>query len=213
MKNASRGFTLIEILLAVGLIGIIASVALAPLVFTVISLEDAQKNWSSERKEDSAVDTLFRDIRNIVKNQAFASLQVIHKDGLRVKEDDRVLIWSGSPAREGQTVGLVVYRVLEESTFDKTVGGLYRWTVMDVIASSDQRTNKPASPMDFDVERLEAKQGKLLLPGVTGMRFRVWREKKWVDEYEGDSPVAVSVELIQGEEKHTHETWLPQVFK
>lgn len=212
-KRAARGFTLIEILLVVGLVGIIASIALAPLVFTVISLEDAQKTWTASRGEDTAVDALFRDLRNIVKNPAFVSLRAAHKDGLAVKEDDRLMIWSASPAREGKSVGLVVYRVLEDSKLDKTTGGLYRWTVMDVIASSDQKQSMPKTPMDFDIEQLKAEDGKLLLKGVTGLRFKVWQDGEWADEYEGDMPGAVSLELYRDREASTHEMWLPQIFQ
>lgn len=212
--GAAPGFTLIEILLAVGLVGIIAAAALAPLVFTVMSLEDAQKTWNASRSEDAAVDTLFRDIINIVKNQAFSSLRVIHKDGLSVKEDDRIMIWSGAPALEGgKSTGLVVYRVLEDSRLDRTTGGLYRWTVMDVIASSDQRASKPATPMDFDVEKLKAADGKLLLGDVTGMRLRVWQKEQWADEYGGDMPGAISFVLYKGKEESKHEIWLPQIFR
>ncbi|NMA33682.1 MAG: type II secretion system protein, partial [Clostridiaceae bacterium] len=43
-----EGFTLIEILLAVGLTGIIAVASLVPLVFTVQSLETVQKGWGKD---------------------------------------------------------------------------------------------------------------------------------------------------------------------
>ena len=53
-RGALKGFTLIEIMLVVALTGIIAAAALAPLVFTVSSLQDAQKTWSKRIRDRAA---------------------------------------------------------------------------------------------------------------------------------------------------------------
>ena len=66
-----KGFTLIEILLAVGLVGIIAVAALAPLVFTVQSLETVQRDWGKSVKVMEAADRIFYDTRNFAESSSF----------------------------------------------------------------------------------------------------------------------------------------------
>ena len=127
MANRSGGFTLIEIMLVVGLVGIIAATALAPLVFTVDSLGAAQKSWNESDRQRLAAERIFTDVRSAVPNQAFQSVKIIHKSGLSSAADDRLLVWSAAPAREGRGVCLVVYRVIAATAFTSQKGGLYRW--------------------------------------------------------------------------------------
>ena len=75
-KKNREGFTLIEVLLVVGLVGVIASVALAPLVLTVRSLEDSQARWGRRHNVREAADAMFRDeewLRRYVHDYVFTS--------------------------------------------------------------------------------------------------------------------------------------------
>ena len=128
MCKASKAFTLIEIMLAVAIAGIIAATALAPLVFTVKSLEDAQKRWKISTKERAAADRIFNDVLSSVENPTFASFKIIHKDGMSIKNDDRLLVWTSSTAREGNPVSLVVYKIVPHPMLDggNEQSGLFR---------------------------------------------------------------------------------------
>ena len=88
-----KGFTLIEIVLAVGLVGIISVAALAPLVFTVQSLEKVQKDWGKSIKTMGAAQKIFYDARNFAQSNSFPVFRTVHKEGLTVREDDRPLVW------------------------------------------------------------------------------------------------------------------------
>ena len=76
-----KGFTLIEILLAVGLAGIIAVAALAPLVFTVQSLETVQKGWGKNIKVMETAERIFSDTRNFARSSSFPVFRTVHKEG------------------------------------------------------------------------------------------------------------------------------------
>ena len=130
MKNRrARGFTLIEILLVVGLVGIIASAALAPLVVTVRSLEEAQARWGRRHNARDAADAMYRDLRLALRNPSFQSVRIIHEESLGNDADDRLVMWSAAPKYEGKSAGVVVYRVLPEDSFSDDAPGLYRWVI------------------------------------------------------------------------------------
>ena len=106
MKNRrARGFTLIEILLVVGLVGIIASAALAPLVVTVRSLEEAQARWGRRHNARDAADAMYRDLRLALRNPSFQSVRIIHEESLGNDADDRLVMWSAAPKYEGKSAG------------------------------------------------------------------------------------------------------------
>ena len=105
-----EGFTLIEILLAVGLTGIIAVASLVPLVFTVQSLETVQKGWGKDVKVMEAAERIFRDTRNFAQCGPFPVFRIVHKEGLTIREDDRLL--TGRPPVKNRAPGLVVYKIV-----------------------------------------------------------------------------------------------------
>ncbi|MCE5201070.1 MAG: type II secretion system GspH family protein [Synergistaceae bacterium] len=225
-KRIYPGFTLIEIMLAVALVGIIAATALAPLVFTVESLKDTQKQWGARIKERAAVENIFADVRGAVENPSFAPLRTIHNGGLTVQEDDRLLIWSASPVREGGIVSLVVYRVLTGSALDNKKGGLYRWILEGVksdpnlsgelfskglIAASRSLITSSEDPIKFDSDKLKAEDGRMVLPDAEGMRISVWSGTDWVQDYEGSVPEALKIGITIKGKKHVYEEWFPAI--
>lgn len=209
LKRASGGFTLVEILLVVGLVGIIAAAALAPLVFTVRSLGDAQKDFSASAKERSAMDGIFLDLRSAIANPAFASVKTVHKEGLSVQADDRLLVWSATPARESRPVGLVVYRLVAPSILEKDVKqGLYRWVITDF--TSDKAVSDD-TPMELDTDTLDTKKGRMVLAGATGVSFSVWSGEDWSEEYEGSLPRAFKAVIKTKDKSFEYEEWFPAI--
>jgi len=222
MKSGSRqGFTLIEILLVVGLIGIIAAAALAPLLFTVNSLDEAQKQRKIAARERNAVEGLFSDVRSAVHTPYFSSVRSVRGGGLTIEDDDRLLVWSASPIHENGVVSLIVYRVMASSAFDNAEGGLYRWVlsgpeaagrlsaeaVSDIRVRSSKATS--VSPLMFDTDTLKTNNGKLLLRGVDGLRISAWSGSEWAQEYEGPVPDALKIEISIKGKKHEYEEWFP----
>jgi prepilin-type N-terminal cleavage/methylation domain-containing protein len=238
MASRSSGFTLIEIMLVVGLVGIIAATALAPLVYTVDSLGAAQKAWNTNDRERLAAENIFNDVRRAVPNQSFQSVKIIHQSGLSSVNDDRLLVWSSAPAREGRSVCLVVYKIIAVSSFSDKKGGLYRWLInaassgdvtdtvpssSDAVMSSDaadylsgdlklstNEAGKKSTPMDTDTEALKPEDGKLVLAGVDGLGTKALLGREWTDEYEGSMPPALRITFTVKDKTYQHEEWFPQ---
>ena len=180
---------MIEILLVVGLVGIISSAALAPLYLTVRSLEEAQARWGRRHNANEAADAMFRDLRMVIANPSFESVRIQHEEGLESDSDDRLLMWSMSPRYEGKSAGVVVYRVLPEDSFRDEAPGLYRWVIcgQPSLHAQHGETYGPGSadvpePMDIDPEDLEAKDGELLLTEARGLRFYFPHGDEWERE-------------------------------
>lgn len=205
MKNSrARGFTLIEILLAVGLVGIIATAALAPLVVTVRSLEEAQARWGRRHNARGAADAMYRDLRLAIRNPSFLSVKIIHEEKLGRDADDRIMIWSAAPKHEGKSAGVVVYRVMPENPFRSEAAGLYRWVICGQPSLHAQSGDVfgPESadvpePMDIDPDKLEAKDGELVLSTARGLRFYFPSGDEWKRErYEGWIPQILRTEIV-----------------
>ncbi len=205
-NNRARGFTLIEILLVAGLVGIIASAALAPLVVTVRSLEEAQARWGRRHNARDAADAMYRDLRLALSNPSFPSVKIIHEENLTTDADDRLLIWSAAPKYEGKSAGVVVYRVLPDDSFSGEAPGLYRWVICgqpslharsgDVFGAGSAGVPEP---MDIDPDDLEAKDGELILSAARGLRFYFPRGGEWEqEEYEGGIPEILRAEILLG---------------
>lgn len=203
-KSKAQGFTLIEILLVIGLTGIIATAVLGPLVVTVNSLEDAQTRWGRRHNVRDAADAIFRDLRYVITNPSFKSVKVTHTEGLENKDDDRILIWSAAPKYEGKSAGVVVYRVLPKDSFRSYAPGLYRWVICnqpsihagtgDILGAG--LADVPV-PMDIDTDKLEAKDGKLILSTARGLRFYFPDGEKWErEDYEGELPEILRAEIM-----------------
>lgn len=207
-----KGFTLIEILLAVGLVGIIAVAALAPLVFTVQSLETVQKDWGKNMKAMGAADRIFYDTRNFAVSDSFPIFRTVHKDGLIVGEDDRLLVWSAAPVKENKAPGLIVYKIVSSSSLNKYEPGLYRWEIPG-WRSAAKGSNKEEGPTALDTDSLKPEDGKMVLKDAEGLILSVWSGESWSDEYTGDLPKAMRVTITLNGRKQVYEDSLPTILK
>ncbi|MDO5114971.1 MAG: type II secretion system protein [Synergistaceae bacterium] len=216
-KGRASAFTLVEILLVVGLVGIIAAVALAPLVFTVRSLEDAQSRWGNLHNTASAADKIYSDVRRVIENPSFSVFRIIHKSGLTTEADDRLVMWSAAPKYEGRNVGVVIYKVVAGNSLNGAKSGLYRW-VRDNVPSrnavsgdllSRAASDDESTPMDIDTDSLDPKDAKLILAGAEGVRFFVRQGKKWEQEYEGSLPPMLKTEIVLKDEVYSRTERFP----
>ncbi len=207
-----KGFTLIEILLTVGLVGIIAVAALAPLIFTVQSLETVQKDWGKSMKAMEAADRIFYDSRNFVKSSSFPIFRAVHKEGLTVSEDDRLLVWSAAPVKENKAPGLIVYKIVSSSGLNKYKPGLYRWEIPG-WRSAAKGSGQDKGPTALNTDNLSPEDGKMVLKDAEGLKLSVWSGESWSDEYEGELPKAMRVTITLNGRKHVYEDSLPAILK
>jgi len=215
MKHGKTGgFTLIEVMLAVCLFGIIAAAALLPLVFTVESMEYTQKQWGQKNKTRTAFESIFTDVRSSIENPAFLSLRTVQNDGISIKNNGSLMVWTSSPIRERQPAGLVIYKVINDTAADGGKKGLYRWYLAGgKNGGTPSDLNNPAemSPMSISPSALKSTDGKLILEGVDGISFWVWSGKKWVEEYEGNMPEALKIEISLNGKKYVRGKIFPAV--
>ncbi|MCC8057719.1 type II secretion system protein [Cloacibacillus sp.] len=215
-RGVSPGFTLIEIMLVVGLVGIIAAAALAPLVFTIRSLEDAQRRWGSSHNTAAAVDKIYSDIRRVIPNPSFSTFKIIHKSGFSTEADDRLVMWSAAPKYEGKNVGVVVYKIVTKGILNNAKPGLYRWVLANVPSEatvsgdiSGRSPSEPDTPMDVNTDELDPKGAKLVLADAIGVKFYVWQGNKWAQEYDGKLPNLLKTEIITKEGSYSHTERFP----
>ncbi|HQA54998.1 MAG TPA: prepilin-type N-terminal cleavage/methylation domain-containing protein [Synergistaceae bacterium] len=206
-----EGFTLIEILLAVGLTGIIAVASLVPLVFTVQSLETVQKGWGKDVKVMEAAERIFRDTRNFAQCGPFPVFRIVHKEGLTIREDDRLLIWSAAPVKENRAPGLVVYKIVSSSGLNKYKPGLYRWELPGWRPADG--SDKETGPTALDTDNLRPEDGKMVLKDAEGLRLSVWSGESWSDEYTGELPKAMRITITLNGRKQVYEDSLPTILK
>ncbi|MDO4987841.1 MAG: type II secretion system protein [Synergistes sp.] len=213
MPKRRGGFTLIEIMLVVGLVGIIAATALAPLVYTVRQLGDAQARWGTSHSVPRAFDRIYSDVRRVIKNPSFSSFKIVHTGGLTVADDDRLVMWSSAPKYKGRCPGVIIYKVVPDSLFKEQRPGLYCWTMLNipskaVALSRDfeiDRPDEPENPMEIDTEKLDIKDAKLVLADVTGIKFYTKNGKEWKNEdYNGDLPKYLKTEIIINDKTYSH---------
>lgn len=207
-----KGFTLIEILLAVGLAGIIAVAALAPLVFTVQSLETVQKGWGKNIKVMETAERIFSDTRNFARSSSFPVFRTVHKEGFTVREDDRLLVWSAAPVKENKAPGLIVYKIVSASGLNKHKPGLYRWEIPG-WRSEAKGSDEDAGPTALDTDSLRPEDGKMVLKYAEGLKLSVWSGESWSDEYTGDLPKAMRVTITLNGRKQVYEDSLPTILK
>ena len=203
-------------MLVVGLIGIIATAALAPLVFTVRSLEEAQQRWGTSHNTAAAAEKIYSDVRRVVPNPSFSTFKIIHKSGLSTEADDRLVVWSAAPKYEGKNVGVVVYKIVAKGALNNAKPGLYRWVLVNVPSAaavsgdiSGGSSSEPETPMDVNADELDPKKGKLILADAAGVKFYVWKENKWEQEYDGKLPKLLKTEIAAKDGRYSHTERFP----
>lgn len=197
------GMALIEVLLAVGLVGIIAAAGLAPLIVTVRSLENAQARWGRRHNVPEAAEAIFRDLRHVIQNPSFDSVRIEHKERLSNEADDRILMWSLSPKFEDKGAALVVYKVVPEDSFSKDEPGLYRWVLFGRQPFEDMENETAETPIEIDPDNLEADTGNLILSEAGGLRIYFPKGEEWEQkDYSGDIPEILRIEILLEESSY-----------
>ena len=181
------GFTLIEVMIAVMLTGMVTALALAPVVVTVRRVVELQQDYSDASALSRALAFIGRDVAAALRE---APVPLIVKDGrvLGGGDDDVLIVMSASPARQDVAAGSLVYRVERGSPMRQDLlPGLYRWVLSGKL------------PTEVDPDKLRGEEGQLVLPGVTGFRVEVpvdGEERR--KEYKGPLPAGLFIALTRG---------------
>ncbi len=191
------GFTLVEVLVVVALIGVIAVTGFAPIVFTVEKLRDLRSGYGSETALRLAAETICRDFRQGTILEGDAPARLLRHDVLGGGPDDRLIFWTAARQRLGDPPGSSAYVVVPEPDDDFPFKGLYRWFLPGV------------APGDVNPDNLDPGGAELVIPEISGFRVAFYNGKEWVDEYLGPYPRGLRVTLGREDGDYSQVDWLP----
>ena len=188
-RKQKKAFTLIEILIAIALTGLIASLTLAPVVYAVRQIVETEEVYSDEAALRRTALFMAQDMTAGLR-LVRVTIRVITHEMLGGGNDDTLIVASAAPAKQNMAVGSVVYKLVQRSFMnDEAIPGLYRWILPGILPDAV----KPGE--------LEEKDGQLVVPYVTALKLSVYRSSEWVPNYEGKLPLAIQITLHRGEER------------
>lgn len=194
-----RGFTFIEILVVVAIIGVIASAAIAPLVYTVIRIVDAEEQYNDEEALYRGISLIIKDISETLRTATGPLIRTIKKGILGMGDDYTLIVASTAPVRQNLQAGSVVYRIVKKSMFSRLPEGLFRWNVPML------------SPVDIDPEKLNEDDAQLVLTDVKNLKIEILIPPDWSEEaYSGGLPDGIRVSLERKEKKVEQVEWFPK---
>ncbi len=170
--------------MAIGLIGLVATIAVGPLVALVIRLEAVQNDYAAETVLSAAARSIASDCRQTLPQGGETPLRSIRRSLPGDRRLDVLLLWTGAPLTRGQPAATEAFAVLEPGPFREAVRpGLYRWTLPGM------------RPEEVLAERLDPAGGTLLVKNADRFAVRVFDGREWVEDYSGVLPAGISIEL------------------
>ena len=197
---AKRGFTLVEILIALAIGGIIIAAGIAPLMFTVRTLARVRDDFARMNTERTAVNRIFQDAREMNPLNCDAPFCLVKSDILGTDDRGYLAVWTSARSYYNLPASSVVWGVPDESVLRaETRAGLYRWVI-----------SEDAMPRSLDVAALDPVSGSLAIPGVRSVSFSAMDGREWKDSYEGAFPRALRVSLKYDDTESIYEEMLPR---
>lgn len=188
MYAKNRAFTLIEVLLALALTGLIASLALAPVIYAVRQITDTETMWTDETALRRTATFMAQDVAAGLRLAPTVVRTVGHQE-FGDKNNDVMIVASAAPAKQNLAAGSIVYKTLSSSFMSESrIPGLYRWLLPGVL------------PEDVDPDKLDEKKAQLVAPYVTELKLRVFEPPEWVADYSGKMPEGIQFTLSRKEE-------------
>ena len=192
-KQKRQGFTLIEVLVAVMLTGMLTVLALAPVAYTVRNVVETQNEYADFSALARTMNFIIRDLSSAMRLSSNVLMVVDHESSGGI-EDDYLMIMSTSPTAQNLPSGTLIYKISEGGIMHgNVIPGLYRWIFPGKL------------PNTIKYENLDASEGQLVLPGVD--KFSVEIPKGSHDderrkEYSGALPKGVYIKIGRNTKKN-----------
>lgn len=195
-----RGFTFVEILVSLALVGVIAICAVAPIMYSIRNMNETQL----ESGEASAIDDVFnlicRDARSyLVSDGSYVILK--KRDHFGGKAADLFLLISDNSIKSYGIAGVYIYGLVRENSLSlrKDITGLYRWYYPG------------KKPEDIDLDsKLPLEDAELVLPDVTSFRVQVYSNKAWQSDYKGKLPLGIKIVIERNDKTYDYIDWFPK---
>lgn len=198
--HARLAFTFVEILLAITLLGVITTGAVAPLIMLVNSLQDVEKDYVGEMAIHKSLSLIFRDLRSVNTcpsgNSFFSRRRELQGDLRR----DILVFWTVSPSGYPRGAGSLVYMIPEQRWGRDSSPSLYRWFLPSVLPEKVQHQDLVT----------DSPNAQLVLPDVQSLSVEVWNGTEWAETYQGPVPAAVKVGIERKEDALEAVEWIPR---
>ena len=185
----SRAFTLIEVMVSVMLIGMLSSLALAPVIITVRRTVQVQEDYSGRAALSRTMNFIARDLMSAMRLSP-NPIAIIDHEALGGAADDVLLVMTTAPAVQGRASGTVIYRVDDGGIMHSgVIPGLYRWVMPGT------------TPLTVDTEKLNVDDAQLVLPYVRDFSVEVpsaSHEDENLKNYRGQLPSGVVLKMSRG---------------
>ena len=193
MKKTKRGFTLIEVLVAVMLTGMLTVLALAPVAYTVSRVVDTQNEYADFSALSRTMNFIVRDLSSAMRLSSNV-LMIVDHQAMGGNDDDVLMIMSTSPTAQNLPSGTLIYKISEGGIMHgNVIPGLYRWIFPGRL------------PNTIKYENLDPTEGQLVLPGIDEFLAEVPKGSHEDDrdkEYSGALPKGIFIKLGRDTKKN-----------
>ena len=191
MTNKHKAFTLIEILIAVMLTGLLASLALAPVVITVRRVVETQEGYSDMSALSRTISFIERDLSSAMRMSSNV-ITITDHEALGGNDDDILMLMSTAPTVQNMPAGTIVYKLSQGGLIHSNIiPGLYRWIFPGLM------------PNVIKTDTLNPEDAQLVLPDVNEFCVEVptgSHEDDRKKEYRGQLPDGLYIKI--GRSKH-----------
>lgn len=191
MRKAA--FTLIEVMVAVMLTGLLTTLALAPVAYTVRRVVETQNEYADFSALARTMNFIIRDLSSAMRLSSNV-LMIVDHEAMGGNDDDVLMIMSTSPTAQNMPSGTLIYKISEGGIMHgNVIPGLYRWIFPGKL------------PNTIKYENLDASEGQLVLPGIDEFSVEVPKgshEDDRAKDYSGALPRGLYVKLGRNTRKN-----------
>ena len=184
--KSRRAFTLIEILVAVMLTGMLTTLALAPVAYTVRRVVDTQNEYADLSALSRTMNFIIRDLSSAMRLSSNV-ITVVDHEAMGGNPEDVLMIMSSSPTAQNLPSGTLVYKIEEGGIMHGNIlPGLYRWIFPGQL------------PNTIKYDTLNGADGQLVLPGIDLFSVEIpdgSHEDDRRKEYSGQLPKGLYIKI------------------
>lgn len=194
--KARKAFTLIEILIAVMLTGMLTTFALAPVVVTVRRVVETQEEYSNVAALSRTINFIERDLASAMRMSSNV-ITIIDHESIGGYDDDILIVMSTSTTAQNLPSASLIYKVEEGGVMhNNVIPGLYRWVFPGRIPNTIKYNNL----------RGDDPEAQLVLPDVNDFCVEVPvspNEDEWRKDYSGQLPQGLYIKIGRGSRELT----------